>query len=64
MPNGPHKITGLPLETELFNSEHSIVDPDIKSILISSANPKAGKKKKKKSESNSEAQPMEVEAAA
>lgn len=64
MPNGPHKITGLPLETDLFISEHSIVDPDIKSILISSANPKAGKKKKKKSESNSEAQPMEVEAAA
>lgn len=64
MPNGAHKITGLPLETERFHSEHSIVDPDIKSILISSANPKAAKKKKKKSESNSEAQPMEVEAAA
>lgn len=64
MPNGPHKITGLPFEAELFNSEHSIIDPDIKSILISSANPKAGKKKKKKSESNTEPQPMEVEAAA
>lgn len=64
MPNGPHKITGIPFEAELYHSEHSIVDPDLKSILISSANPKAGKKKKKKSESNTEPQPMEVEATA
>ncbi|XP_018579269.1 proliferation-associated protein 2G4 [Anoplophora glabripennis] len=64
MPNGPHKITGLPLEPELYQSEYSITDPDLKSILNSSANPKAAKKKKKKSESNVEPQPMEVEAAA
>ncbi|XP_028131164.1 proliferation-associated protein 2G4 [Diabrotica virgifera virgifera] len=64
MPNGPHKITGLPLDPELYKSEHSIVDPELKSILNSSANPKAAKKKKKKSESSSDPQPMEVEAAA
>lgn len=64
MPNGAHKITGLPFDAEMFQSEHSIVDPNIKSILISSANPRAGKKKKKKSESSTEPQPMEVEAAA
>ncbi|CAG9835724.1 unnamed protein product [Diabrotica balteata] len=64
MPNGPHKITGLPLDPELYKSEHSVVDPELKSILNSSANPKAAKKKKKKSESSSDPQPMEVEAAA
>lgn len=65
MPNGPHRITGLPLETDLYQSEHSITDPELKSLLNSSANPKAAKKKKKKSESNAaEPQPMEVEAAA
>ncbi|XP_066147277.1 proliferation-associated protein 2G4 isoform X2 [Euwallacea fornicatus] len=65
MPNGPHKITGLPFEPELYKSEHSITDPELKTLLCSSANPKAAKKKKKKSESNTaEPQPMEVEAAA
>lgn len=63
MPNGPHKITGLPLEQELYNSQYSVTDPELKSLLISSANPKAAKKKKKKSEGSVE-QPMEVEAAA
>ena len=29
MPNGPHKITGLPFEEELFSSEHSVKDADI-----------------------------------
>ncbi|KAK9871253.1 hypothetical protein WA026_011527 [Henosepilachna vigintioctopunctata] len=62
MPNGPHKITGLPFEHELFQSEHSITQPELKTILNSSANPKAAKKKKKKSESSD--QPTEIEAAA
>ena len=37
MPNGPHKITGLPFEEELFSSEHSVKDADIQvlNILIS-----------------------------
>lgn len=63
MPNGPHKITGLPFEPELYQSEYSVTDPKIKSLLNSSANPKAAKKKKKKAENVVE-QPMEVEAAA
>lgn len=29
MPNGPHRITGLPFEEELFSSEHSVKDADI-----------------------------------
>lgn len=63
MPNGPHKITGLPIEPELYESEHSVTDPELKTLLNSSANPKAAKKKKKKSESGPAegAQPMEVE---
>ncbi|CAH1119301.1 unnamed protein product [Phaedon cochleariae] len=64
MPNGPHKITGLPFDADLYQSEYSVTSPELKSILNSSANPKAAKKKKKTSESASEAQPMEVEAAA
>uniref|UniRef100_A0A6M2DG24 Putative peptidase n=1 Tax=Xenopsylla cheopis TaxID=163159 RepID=A0A6M2DG24_XENCH len=65
MPNGPHRITGLPFDTENLVSECSIEDADIKSILNSSANPKSAKKKKKKAISAStEEQPMEVQAAA
>jgi hypothetical protein len=29
MPNGPHRITGMPFEEELFSSEHSVKDADI-----------------------------------
>ncbi|KAJ9580445.1 hypothetical protein L9F63_024381 [Diploptera punctata] len=50
MPNGPHKITGLPFEPELYQSEHSISDPELKSLLNKAVNPKASKKKKKKAE--------------
>lgn len=63
MPNGPHKITGLPFEMEYYQSEYSIRDINLKSILNTSANPKSAKKKKKKSENVVE-QPMEVEATA
>nr|CAD7398673.1 unnamed protein product [Timema poppensis] len=50
MPNGPHRITGLPFEAELFDSEYTISDPELKSLLNTSANPKTAKKKKKKAE--------------
>ncbi|XP_073971944.1 proliferation-associated protein 2G4 [Rhodnius prolixus] len=63
MPNGPHRITGLPFESELYKSEYSIDDPEIKSVLNCSANPKAAKKKKKKAVKEETAN-MEVEAAA
>ncbi|XP_060527415.1 proliferation-associated protein 2G4 [Cylas formicarius] len=68
MPNGPHRITGLQFDPTLYESECSITDTDLKSLLSSSANPRAAKKKKKKSESGgaaaADSQPMEVEAAA
>ena len=30
MPNGPMKITGLPFDPELYQTEHSITDEEIK----------------------------------
>ncbi|KAF5274436.1 hypothetical protein FQR65_LT04352 [Abscondita terminalis] len=60
MPNGTHQITGLPFEANMYQSECSIDDADLKTLLTSSANPRAGKKKKKKSETEN----MEVDAAA
>ena len=50
MPNGPMKITGLPFEAELYQSEHSIEDEELKALLATSASRKAAKKKKKKAE--------------
>lgn len=50
MPNGPHRITGLPFEEELYSSEHSVKDTDIQKLLKTSANPKSAKKKKKAAE--------------
>lgn len=47
MPNGPQKITGLPFDATLFESEHSIVDEEIKKLLSSSTRPKKPNKKKK-----------------
>merc|ERR1719266_1118407 len=65
MPNGPHRITGLPFEDELFSSEHSVKDADIQKLLKTSANPKSAKKKKKAAEkavaSESEAVPALAE---
>merc|ERR1711860_387824 len=50
MPNGPHKITGLPFDEALYKSEHSLEDAEILKLLKTSANPKAAKKKKKAAE--------------
>lgn len=43
MPSGSHKITGLPVDLKMYQSEHKITDPAIKSIL---AQPTKSKKKK------------------
>ncbi|XP_054281507.1 proliferation-associated protein 2G4-like [Macrosteles quadrilineatus] len=49
MPNGPHRITGLPFEAELYQSDLAVSDPQLKTITQNtSAKPKANKKKKKK----------------
>jgi len=50
MPNGPMKITGLPFDPELYNSEHIIEDEEIKTLLAQTASSKKAKKNKKKAE--------------
>jgi len=50
MPAGLHKITGLPFESDLYETTHSIQDPILKQLLESSTSKKANKKKKKKAE--------------
>ena len=47
MPSGSHKITGLPIDTNLFKSEHHIEDDSIKALLSRGVGHKSGKKKKK-----------------
>merc|ERR1712128_332246 len=50
MPNGPHKITGLPFDEALYKSEKSLENVEILKLLKTSANPKAAMKKKKAAE--------------
>ncbi|RWS16825.1 proliferation-associated protein 2G4-like protein [Dinothrombium tinctorium] len=47
MPSGSHKITGLPIDLDCYESEHKIEDESIKNLLVKSAGPKSNKKKKK-----------------
>lgn len=35
MPSGPIRITGLPIESDLYDTEHSIADPE---LLVSAYN--------------------------
>ncbi|CAF3949705.1 unnamed protein product [Adineta steineri] len=49
MPNGQMKITGLPIDLDLYESEYKIADSDIKQLLTSSTQKKKKNKKKKKS---------------
>jgi len=50
MPNGQSKITGVPFDTELCESEHKITDPELTQLLNTSVSSKSAKKKKKKAE--------------
>ena len=52
MPSGQMKITGLPLDLDLYESEYKITDSDIKQLLTSSTQKKKNKKKKKKGTGN------------
>jgi len=60
MPNGPHKITGLPFDESLVKSDKSVQDEEIVKLLKTSANPKAARKKKKAAEKavTEEAEPV------
>lgn len=55
MPNGVNLVTGLPFNEDLFVSEHSITDLELKELVNSPINPsKSGKRKGKKKASESE----------
>jgi len=68
MPNGPMKITGLPLDEALYKTDKKLEDGEILTLLKQSTNPRANKKKKKAAEKavseetkNVEEAPMLVE---
>lgn len=48
MPSGSHKITGLPVDLDLYTTDFSLDDAELKQLLNASIGHKAGKKKKKK----------------
>ncbi|XP_059143050.1 proliferation-associated protein 2G4-like [Physella acuta] len=48
MPNGPLKITGLPLEEGLYKTEYTVTNAESVAVLSTSISKKAAKKKKKK----------------
>lgn len=50
LPNGVHRITGLPFDASLYESEHKIQDEGILSLLSQPVAPKTKKKKNKKEE--------------
>jgi curved DNA binding protein len=50
MPTGSHKITGLPYDIDLYESEHKIDAPELQQVLNSNVSRKVAKKKKKKAE--------------
>ena len=47
MPSGSHKITGLPFDPSICESEFQIQDESLKAILNKGVSSKAAKKKKK-----------------
>lgn len=48
MPSGTHKITGLPLEAEKYQSEHKIEDEELKKVLATGLLENKKKKNKAK----------------
>lgn len=54
MPSGCFKITGLPIDLDLYHSEYSIQNADIKSILSLALWKKSKPKKKKKNKAKDE----------
>jgi len=59
MPSGQLKITGMPLDLELFDSEYKINDhPDLKQLIISPVKKSQQKKKKKNKKSSQQVSTM------
>ncbi|XP_060925023.1 proliferation-associated protein 2G4a [Limanda limanda] len=66
MANGPHRITNGPFNPESYKSEHEVQDPELRTLLQSSASRRTQKKKKKKASKTAEnatGQPADTEAA-
>lgn len=61
MPSGSHKIAGLPLDLSLFESEHSVNDESLKSLLSQDVSIKATKKKNKSASKTDAGDKAEVE---
>lgn len=57
MPSGSHKITGLPIDLSPYETDCTIEDESIKTILKSSGGHKGGKKKKKPTPKTTTEQP-------
>merc|ERR1712024_17973 len=62
MPNGPHKITGLPFDESLVKTEKNLKDEEILKLLKTSASAKAARKKKKAAEKAVTEEPAPVPA--
>lgn len=58
MTSGTHQITGLPLDTAQFRSEHSVQDEEVKKLLASSLENKPKKKKAKAKAKPTESAPV------
>ncbi|KAK2862207.1 hypothetical protein Q5P01_001740 [Channa striata] len=54
MANGPHRITNGPFDPEIYKSEYEVQDPELRTLLQSSASRKTQKKKKKKASKTAE----------
>jgi hypothetical protein len=61
LPNGTLKITGLPFESQLYQSEHSLVDQTLTDLLHLAIAPKSKKKNKNKKKDEGDAKPNEPE---
>ncbi|KAF6018411.1 PA2G4 [Bugula neritina] len=61
MPNGPMKITGVPLDLSIYESEHQIENEELKALLAQPVNSKSSRRRNKKKAGEAQA---EVAAAA
>ena len=63
MPSGTHKITGLPLAADQFESESKIEDEELKKILATPLLENKKKKNKAKAKTGGDSEPAKTEEA-
>lgn len=64
MHNRQHKITGIPLDLDIYQSEYVVKDPELKTLLYTSVHPRTTKRMRKKAEKAAGEVTMEVDAKA